>query len=289
MKDGNGNLVPNVSVTFVVSGGATFEGGTELTKEAITNGAGVATALLISRVAGDHDVTATVGTNTTTAKTSTFIADETTAIIGSTDFTVASGAIANNTATNAVSATVKDAEGNLVPNVNVTFVVSGGATFDGASEISKSAVTNSTGVATATLVSRVAGDHGVTAKVGTNTTAAKTSTFIAGDISGDKSTFVINKNIISADGSSSLTMTFTARDEHNNLVRAADVKFKVEGISSGITLGPISESQGVYTATLTSTQKGLGNIAIYIDDAALDDMATLPFGVYRSSLEIKVN
>ncbi|MCB5309519.1 beta strand repeat-containing protein, partial [Yersinia massiliensis] len=289
VKDGNGNLVPNVSVTFVVSGGATFEGGTDLTKEAITNGAGVATALLISRVAGDHDVTVTVGTNTTAAKTSTFIADETTAIIGSTDFTVASGAIANNTATNAVSATVKDAEGNLVPNVNVTFVVSGGATFDGASEISKSAVTNSTGVATATLVSRVAGDHGVTAKVGTNTTAAKTSTFIAGEISGDKSTFAIDKNIISADGSASLIMTFTARDEHNNLVRGADVKFKVEGISSGITLGPVSEAQGVYTATLTSTQKGLGNIAVYIGDVALDDMATLPFGVYRSSLEIKVN
>ncbi len=135
----------------------------------------------------------------------------------------------------------------------------------------------------------MAGDHGVTAKVGTNTTAAKTSTFIAGEISGDKSTFAIDKNIISADGSASLIMTFTARDEHNNLVRGADVKFKVEGISSGITLGPVSEAQGVYTATLTSTQKGLGNIAVYIGDVALDDMATLPFGVYRSSLEIKVN
>ncbi|CQJ00162.1 inverse autotransporter beta-barrel domain-containing protein [Yersinia massiliensis] len=290
VKDGNGNLVPNVSVTFVVSGGATFEGGTELTKEVNTNSAGVATALLISRVAGGHDVTATVGTNTTAAKASTFIADETTAIIGSTDFTVASGAVANNTATNAISATVKDGNGNLVPNVGVTFVVSGGATFANTAQQTTLIVnTNNDGVATAALVSLIAGDHGVTAKVGTNTTAAKTSNFIAGDISGAKSTFAIDKNIISANGSASLTMTFTARDEHNNLVRGADVKFKVEGISSGITLGPISESQGVYTATLTSTQKGLGNIATYIDDTVLEDMATLSFGVYRSSLEIKVN
>ncbi|WP_186371922.1 hypothetical protein, partial [Yersinia alsatica] len=106
-----------------VTGGATFAGGTQTSLTATTNNSGVATAELVSLVAGDHPVTATVGSNVTVPKNSTFIADETTAEITETDFSVASGAVANNSATNALSATVKDGNGNAVPNVSVTFVV----------------------------------------------------------------------------------------------------------------------------------------------------------------------
>ncbi|WP_155410623.1 Ig-like domain-containing protein, partial [Yersinia frederiksenii] len=131
-----------------------------------------------SLVAGDHPVTATVGTHTTAAKNSIFIADETTAVIAATDFTVASGAVADNSATNALSATVKDSHGNAVPNVSVTFAVTGGATFAGGTQTSLAVITDNNGVATASLVSLVAGDHPVTATLGTNTTAAKNATFI---------------------------------------------------------------------------------------------------------------
>ncbi|EEQ16344.1 Type V secretory pathway, adhesin AidA [Yersinia frederiksenii ATCC 33641] len=289
VKDAGGNTVPNVSVTFAVTGGATFAGGTSTSLAVTTDNNGVATANLVSLVAGDHPVTATVGTNTTAAKNSTFIADETTAVIAATDFTVASGAVASGTATNALSATVKDAGGNTVPNISVTFVVTGGATFAGGTQTSLAVTTDNNGVATANLVSLVAGDHPVTATVGTNTTAAKNSTFIAGDISGDNSTLFIDKNIIPADGSSSLVITFTARDEHNNLVQGANVRFDINGIDSGVTLGQVNETQGIYTATLISTKKGLGNISVSNDNIVIDDMAALPFGVYRPTLEISVN
>ncbi|WP_186369565.1 Ig-like domain-containing protein, partial [Yersinia alsatica] len=142
VKDGNGNVVPNVSVTFVVTGGATFAGGTLTSLTATTNNDGVATAELVSLVAGDHPVTAAVGSNVTVPKNSTFIADETTAVIMETDFSVASGAVANGSATNALSVTVKDAGGNTVPNVSVTFVVTGGATFAGGTQTSLVVTTN---------------------------------------------------------------------------------------------------------------------------------------------------
>ncbi|WP_172668220.1 Ig-like domain-containing protein, partial [Yersinia frederiksenii] len=124
-----------------VTGGATFAGGTQTSLTATTNNNGIATAELVSLVAGDHPATATVGTHTTTAKNSTFVADETTAVIAATDFTVASGAVADNSATNALSATVKDSHGNIVPNVSVTFAVTGGATFVGGTSTSLAVTT----------------------------------------------------------------------------------------------------------------------------------------------------
>lgn len=82
-------------------------------------------------VAGTSVVTATVNGSSASENT-TFRPDLTTAEIADADFTVGSGAVANNIATNAVSATVKDAGGNVVPNADVTFTVTGGATFVGA-------------------------------------------------------------------------------------------------------------------------------------------------------------
>ncbi|WP_196796398.1 Ig-like domain-containing protein, partial [Yersinia massiliensis] len=180
---------------------------------------GVATAALVSRVAGDHSVTATVGTNTTTAKTSNFIADETTAEIGSTDFTVTSGAVANNTATNAVSATVKDGNGNLVPNVSVMFEVTGGATFVGTTQTTNSVMTDGSGLATALLVSRVAGDHAVTATVGTHTTAAKTSTFVADETTAiiASTDFTVASGAV-ANNVATNAVSATVKDADGNLV-----------------------------------------------------------------------
>jgi adhesin/invasin len=171
VKDANGNAVPNVDVTFAVTTGDATPG----SQMVQTDADGVATATLVSLVAGDNAVTATVGSNTATAKTSSFIANSTTAQIADADFTVAGGAVANGEATNALSATVKDANGNAVPNVDVTFAVTTGDATPG----SQTVQTDADGVATATLVSLVAGDNAVTATVGIYTTTTKTSTFIA--------------------------------------------------------------------------------------------------------------
>lgn len=90
------------------------------------------------------------------------------------DFNVASGAIADDTAANALSATVKDGTGDPVPDIAVEFSVTSGA----ATPATQTVTTDSNGVATASLVSRVAGSNQVTASVGGNTTTAKTSTFL---------------------------------------------------------------------------------------------------------------
>ncbi|OVZ93156.1 hypothetical protein CBW58_07045 [Yersinia frederiksenii] len=262
VKDAGGNVVPNVSVTFVVTGGATFAGGTQTSLTATTNNSGVATAELVSLVAGDHPVTATVGSSTTVPKSSTFIADETTAEITETDFSVASGAVANNTSTNALSATVKDGNGNAVPNVSVTFVVTGGATFAGGTQTSLTATTNNSGVATATLVSLVAGAHAVTATVGTNTTAAKTSTFIADEATAEigSTDFAVDSGAV-ANNSAINGLSATVKDGNGNTVPNVDVIFTVTGGAtfdgaSQTSLTVNTDSSGIATAGLVSRIAG---------------------------------
>ncbi|WP_172668219.1 Ig-like domain-containing protein, partial [Yersinia frederiksenii] len=230
VKDSHGNTVPNVSVTFAVTGGATFVGGTDTSLIATTDNNGIATAELVSLVAGDHPVTATVGTNTTAAKNETFVADETTAVIAATDFTVASGAVADNSATNALSATVKDSHGNTVPNISVTFAVTGGATFAGGTLTSLIATTDNNGIATANLVSLVAGDHPVTATVGSNTTAAKNSTFIADETTAviAATDFTVDSGAL-ADNSATNALSATVKDSHGNTVPNVSVTFAVTG------------------------------------------------------------
>ncbi|CNK30155.1 invasin [Yersinia frederiksenii] len=262
VKDAGGNTVPNVSVTFVVTGGATFAGGTQTSLTATTNNSGVATAGVVSLVAGAHAVTATVGTNTTAAKTSTFIADEATAEIGSTDFSVASGAVANNTSTNGLSATVKDGNGNAVPNVSVTFVVTGGATFAGGTQTSLTATTNNSGVATAELVSLVAGDHSVTATVGANIPVTKNSAFIADETTAEitETDFSVASGAV-ANNSATNGLSATVKDGNGNTVPNVDVIFTVTGGStfdgiSQTSLTVNTDSSGIATAGLVSRIAG---------------------------------
>jgi adhesin/invasin len=141
-----------------------------------TTGAdGIATATLTNTTAGVSVVTATLSNNANQTVDTTFVADGSTAVINDADFTVGTGALANNTATNALSATVKDAGGNPLEGQTVTFAVTVGS----AVLSSATATTDANGVATATLKSTVAETNQVTASVRGTATTAKPSEFVA--------------------------------------------------------------------------------------------------------------
>jgi hypothetical protein len=171
VTDSNMNPVPNVTVTFTAptSGpSGTFAGGVNT---AMTNGSGVASITFTANgtVGGPYNVTAMAG------------------MIGPASFSLTNLAILPATITAsagtpqsapiktafgaAVQATVKDSDGNPVPNVAVAFTApSSGAsgTFAGGM-ISMQANTDANGVATSaafTANSTAGGPYNVTAKVG---------------------------------------------------------------------------------------------------------------------------
>ncbi|MEN3752114.1 Ig-like domain-containing protein [Mangrovibacter sp. SLW1] len=145
----------------------------------------------------------------------TFVPDDTTAAIADADFTVTSGAVANNTDTNTLTAIVKDANGNAVSGITVTFDVTTGA----ATPASQTATTDASGVATATSVSLVAGDNQVTAKVNSNTTAAKATSFIpdGGTAAIADADFTVTSGAV-ANNTDTNTLTAIVKDSNGNVV-----------------------------------------------------------------------
>lgn len=88
--------------------------------------------------------------------------------------------------------------------------------------------------------------------------AAETVTFTAARIDFDQSNFSSSSCILFTDGQDKVTLAFTAKDRHNQPVRGLVISFNKENRPSGFStiLSDITETDGVYRATLTATTKG---------------------------------
>ncbi|MFV8988337.1 beta strand repeat-containing protein, partial [Serratia fonticola] len=253
----NGAPVAGQTVSFTAD-----NGGIIITETGTTGTDGIATAKLTNTRAGITNVTARVNGKSQSVET-TFIADESTANLNGADFIVASGAVADGQASNALSAIVKDANGNLLSGVDVTFTVTDGA----ATPATQSVKTDENGMAQASLVSTVAGDNNVTGTSLGSTPAAKVSTFVPGAVSAANSELTVSRDSIVADGTATSQLTFTAKDVNNNPLKGRTVTFTTSGAgATGVKVGTVTGSNGVYTATLTAgTTAGPVNVAVAVD------------------------
>ncbi|HEN3636220.1 TPA: Ig-like domain-containing protein [Yersinia enterocolitica] len=229
---------------------------------AATDSTGVDGSVMVTLTntrAGITKVTASVNGSRQTVD-NTFIADVHTANISGADFIVASGAVADGVDSNALSATVKDAYGNPLPNIDVTFTVADGA----ATPARQTVKTNGSGLAQAALMSTVAGDNRVTVTSLGSTPAEKVSTFISGSVSASSSTLTVSPTSIVANGTATSTLSFTARDVNNNPLTGRTIAFAISG--TGATRSKVGtvtgSSNGVYTATPTA---GVVNVAVAVD------------------------
>jgi len=168
-KDGGGNPVPNVTVTFavVISGaGATFAGGSGSAAVA-TNASGIATSpvLTANDVAGAFIVNATIATPALGTTFNLTNRPGAPALITVTSGSGQSTAIGTAFAARLV-ATVRDAKGNVTPNVTVTYTPPA-AGASGSFAGGNTAVTNAQGVATSNIftANSVVGQYQVAATV----------------------------------------------------------------------------------------------------------------------------
>ncbi len=186
VKDANGNPVSGVTVTFTAPAtGASAAFGGAATATAVTNGSGIATApvLTANGTAGSYAVTASAtGVGTAASFNLTNLAGNATSITA-TAGTPQSATVSTAFAT-ALQASVKDANGNPVSGVTVTFTApatGASAAFGGAA--TATAVTNGSGIATAPVLTAngTAGSYAVTASAaGVSATASYSLTNVAG-------------------------------------------------------------------------------------------------------------
>ncbi|WP_323066373.1 Ig-like domain-containing protein [Aeromonas jandaei] len=254
VTDLRGNPVAGMAVSFAVTGDATL-----VASNVTTDKQGVARSALVSLVAGSNQVTATVGGKTTAAKESVFVADTTTAVIAGqdTDFTVATGAVANGSEENVVSARVTDLRGNPVAGMAVSFAVTGDATL-----VASNVTTDKQGVARSALVSLVAGSNQVTATVGGKTTAAKESVFVADTTTAgmSKGELTVTTNNAKADGVATNAVKAVVRDAQGNPVSGVEVTFTVTNDAALALAKAATDANGEASSTLVNTKAGVSAV-----------------------------
>jgi hypothetical protein len=270
-KDAGGNPVSGVTVTLQASG----SGNTLTQPSAQTDANGQTTGSFSSTSLGSHTITATVNGTTVTDNASVNVTAGAPASIAAN----AGGQSA--TVSTAVSpdpsVIVKDAGGNPVSGVQVTFAVaSGGGSVSGATPS-----TNGSGIATVgswtlgptagtnnnTLTATITGS-GISGNPVTFTASA-----IAGGPSASQSTLTVSTNTITA-GDAGTTVTVTAKDANGNLIQGATVVLSATNGGSFTPTAPTSAS-GVTTSTYTSTTAGDHNITATINSVSINANETV--------------
>ncbi|TLI80034.1 intimin-like adhesin FdeC [Escherichia sp. E2562] len=250
--DRYGNPLQGQNVTLTLPKGVTSKTGNTVT----TDAAGKANIELMSTVAGEHNITASVNgaQKTVTVK---FKADFST---GQATLEVDDAAekVANDKDAFTLTATVKDQYDNLLPGAVVVFNLPRGVKPLADGNIMVNA--NEEGKAVLKVVSVTAGTYEITASAGNDKPSnTQTVTFVADKATATVSGIEVIGNYALADGKAKQTYKVTVTDANNNLLKDTDVTLtaspaKLELTPNG-TAKTNEQGQAIFTATTTVAAK----------------------------------
>ena len=251
VRDAKGNLLNDVKVTFNVNSAEA-----KLSQTEVNSHDGIATATLTSLKNGDYTVTASVSSGSQANQQVNFIGDQSTAAL---TLSVPSGDITvTNTAPQYMTATLQDKNGNPLKDKEITFSVPN----DIASRFSISnggkGMTDSNGVAIATLTGTLAGTHMITARLAnSNVSDAQPMTFVADK---DRAVVVLqtSKAEIIGNGMDETTLTATVKDPFDNVVKNLSVVFRTSPADAQLSLNARNTNEnGIAEVTLKGTVLGV--------------------------------
>ncbi|EGL7860285.1 Ig-like domain-containing protein [Escherichia coli] len=251
VQDAKGNLLNDVKVTFNVNSAEA-----KLSQTEVNSHDGIATATLTSLKNGDYRVTASVSSGSQANQQVNFIGDQSTAAL---TLSVPSGDITvTNTAPQHMTATLQDKNGNPLKDKEITFTVPN----DVASRFSISnggkGMTDSNGVAIASLTGTLAGTHMITARLAnSNVSDTQPMTFVA-----DKDSAVVvlqtSKAEIIGNGVDETTLTATVKDPFDNVVKNLSVVFRTSPADTQLSLNTRNTNEnGIAEVTLKGTVLGV--------------------------------
>ncbi|EJK5892599.1 Ig-like domain-containing protein [Escherichia coli] len=251
VRDAKGNLLNDVKVTFNVNSAEA-----KLSQTEVNSHDGIATATLTSLKNGDYRVTASVSSGSQANQQVNFIGDQSTAAL---TLSVPSGDITvTNTAPQHMTATLQDKNGNPLKDKEITFTVPN----DVASRFSISnggkGMTDSNGVAIASLTGTLAGTHMITARLAnSNVSDAQPMTFVADK---DRAVVVLqtSKAEIIGNGVDETTLTATVKDPFDNVVKNLSVVFRTSPADTQLSLNARNTNEnGIAEVTLKDTVLGV--------------------------------
>ncbi|EEU3300680.1 inverse autotransporter adhesin-like protein YeeJ [Escherichia coli] len=272
VADEGSNPINDHTVTFAVLSGSATSFNNQNTAKTDVNG--LATFDLKSSKQEDNTVEVTLENGVKQTLIVSFVGDSSTAQVDlqkSKNEVVADG---NDSAT--MTATVRDAKGNLLNDVKVTFNVNSAA-----AKLSQTEVNSHDGIATATLTSLKNGDYTVTASVSSGSQANQQVIFI-----GDQSTAALTLSVPSGDitvtNTAPLHMTATLQDKNGNPLKDKEITFSVPNdVASRFSISNsgkgMTDSNGTAIASLTGTLAGTHMITARLANSNVSDTQPMTF------------
>ena len=251
VRDAKGNLLNDVKVTFNVNSAAA-----KLSQTEVNSHDGIATATLTSLKNGDYTVTASVSSGSQANQQVIFIGDQSTAAL---TLSVPSGEITvTNTAPLHMTATLQDKNGNPLKDKEITFSVPNDVASRFSISNSGKGMTDSNGVAIASLTGTLAGTHMITARLAnSNVSDTQPMTFVADK---DRAVVVLqtSKAEIIGNGVDETTLTATVKDPFDNVVKNLSVVFRTSPADTQLSLNTRNTNEnGIAEVTLKGTVLGV--------------------------------
>ncbi len=272
VADEGSNPINDHTVTFAVLSGSATSFNNQNTAKTDVNG--LATFDLKSSKQEDNTVEVTLENGVKQTLIVSFVGDSSTAQVDlqkSKNEVVADG---NDSAT--MTATVRDAKGNLLNDVKVTFNVNSAE-----AKLSQTEVNSHDGIATATLTSLKNGDYRVTDSVSSGSQANQQVNFI-----GDQSTAALTLSVPSGDITVTNTapqyMTATLQDKNGNPLKDKEITFSVPNdVASKFSISNggkgMTDSNGVAIASLTGTLASTHMIMARLANSNVSDAQPMTF------------
>ena len=272
VADEGSNPINDHTVTFAVLSGSATSFNNQNTAKTDVNG--LATFDLKSSKQEDNTVEVTLENGVKQTLIVSFVGDSSTAQVDlqkSKNEVVADG---NDSAT--MTATVRDAKGNLLNDVKVTFNVNSAA-----AKLSQTEVNSHDGIATATLTSLKNGDYTVTASVSSGSQANQQVIFI-----GDQSTAALTLSVppgeITVTDTAPQQLRATLLDKNGNPLKDKEITFSVPNdAASRFSISNsgkgMTDSNGTAIASLTGTLAGTHMITARLANSNVSDAQPMAF------------
>ncbi len=251
VRDAKGNLLNDVKVTFNVNSAEA-----KLSQTEVNSHDGIATATLTSLKNGDYTVTASVSSGSQANQQVNFIGDQSTAAL---TLRVPSGEITvTDTAPQQLTATLQDKNGNPLKDKEITFSVPNDVASQFSISNSGKGMTDSNGIAIASLTGTLAGTHMITARLAnSNVSDAQPMAFVADK---DRAVVVLqtSKAEIIGNGVDETTLTATVKDPFDNVVKNLSVAFSTSPADTQLSLNARNTNEnGIAEVTLKGTVLGV--------------------------------
>lgn len=284
VRDAKGNLLNDVKVTFNVNSAEA-----KLSQTEVNSHDGIATATLTSLKNGDYRVTASVSSGSQANQQVIFIGDQSTAAL---TLSVPSGDITvTNTAPLHMTATLQDKNGNPLKDKEITFSVPNDVASRFSISNSGKGMTDSNGIAIASLTGTLAGTHMITARLAnSNVSDTQPMTFVADK---DRAVVVLqtSKAEIIGNGVDETTLTATVKDPSNHPVAGITVNFTMpQDVAANFTLEnngiAITQANGEAHVTLKGKKAGTHTVTATLGNNNTSDSQPVTFVADKASAQV---